>query len=262
MTDEILYESISVGDITIKLAKKNLEHDDAGADPYFFDEDYSPAAATGFTVWEGSRLMVDKLQTMDCVAGSHAVELGSGTGVAGLCAAALGAHVVLTDLAPVVQGALSVNVKLNVRDNTDATSNSPWVGACSVAGTSAGSAVAGVLNWCKPAPEQQLAALAHKPQATHIDMVLAAECVWLLELVQPFVQTVVSILTNFTDKRGDAPVCLMSFKERAVTESTFATKQHLDTAFAEYGFEMQPIARATSADNRDQVLYNITKRTG
>ncbi|KAG2451548.1 hypothetical protein HYH02_004146 [Chlamydomonas schloesseri] len=47
------------------------------------------------------------------LSGRRVLDLGSGTGLAGLCAAAAGAHVLLTDLASVCSGALRQNVARN-----------------------------------------------------------------------------------------------------------------------------------------------------
>ena len=56
---------------------------------------------TACTVWRGGERLVELLQSKrELVAGKRIVELGSGTGIAGLACAALGAgRVVLTDLA-------------------------------------------------------------------------------------------------------------------------------------------------------------------
>jgi hypothetical protein len=61
------------------------------------------AAATGFQVWEGARAVVKLLEedgsTLSaCIAGKRVLELGSGTGLAGLCASVIGGDVLLSGL--------------------------------------------------------------------------------------------------------------------------------------------------------------------
>lgn len=58
----------------------------------------------GCVVWEAGECLAEYLrrQGSDAIRGKRVLELGSGTGVAGICAAALGARVVVTDTAPVL----------------------------------------------------------------------------------------------------------------------------------------------------------------
>lgn len=75
------------------------------------------------------------------VKGKKVIELGCGTGVAGLAAALQGAHVLLTDLPSVVEGAVQRNISRNSTRfargaNRRCSSPSAWPN--SVHGTAAG----------------------------------------------------------------------------------------------------------------------------
>jgi predicted nicotinamide N-methyase len=67
-------------------------------------------ADTGLTIWDGSVLLAKYLERrQQGLHGLHVLELGSGVGVVGLAAAALGANVVMTDL-PYVMPSLQRNI--------------------------------------------------------------------------------------------------------------------------------------------------------
>ena len=109
------------------------------------------------------------------------VELGAGIGLLGLCAAVTGAHVLLTDVPAVVDNVLRPNLAAN-------TGQSPLEGARAWSGArcvGAGSATAQTLDWYRPLVEQSVPL-----DPMEADVVLAAECVWLKELVEPFIATV------------------------------------------------------------------------
>merc|ERR1719343_1471647 len=72
----------------------------------------------------------------------------------------------------------------------------PWEGAVPVG---RGSASAAVLDWTVPV-SQQLAGDAARP-----DVVIAAECVWLSELVEPFADAAAALLRPGTHPDEGAP---------------------------------------------------------
>lgn len=167
-------------------------------DPYFFDSDYTIAGSTGFLLWEANwlllRLMRGPLRPL--LAGRRVLDLGSGTGLAGLAAAAgTGAHVLLTDLASVCSGLLRQNVQRNATAGPAAAAaagaaavgvdgpgwvqqglggygggaaGGPWPGAVAVG---AGSAAVMALDWTEPLGPQVAAAGGTDPRDA--DVILA-----------------------------------------------------------------------------------------
>ena len=53
------------------------------------------------------------------------------------------------------------------------------------------------------------------------DFIIAAECLWLRELVKPFCDTVVSLLRP----NGSAKACVLSFRDRSSKEATEDEKE-------------------------------------
>jgi len=103
----------------VAVLRKDIENIDEGQDPYFFEQDYSVAASTAWLVWEGSWALIELLQRdgdpwlRSLVRGKRVLELGAGTGLLGLVAAAAGGHVLLTDVASMTEGSLRPNMEGN-----------------------------------------------------------------------------------------------------------------------------------------------------
>mmetsp|Transcript_22298 Transcript_22298/g.62582 ORF Transcript_22298/g.62582 Transcript_22298/m.62582 type:complete len:365 (+) Transcript_22298:3-1097(+) len=252
--------------------------DDDGADAanelwtWFFEEGFSLASATGFArVWPGAIVLIRALGDPESVlrlalaqAGRQrsraplVVELGSGSGLVGLAAAAAaGADVLLTDTAAVVSGVLAGNLQRNAGAGPAAVSApGSSAGLPGAVRVGAGSAAAAVLDWTVPV-EQQLQGAATEP-----DVVIAAECIWLAELVEPFAAAASSLLLRPgrpPSAGADRPVLFLSSRERAKDGSaTFARVGAALSALAARGCgDATLVARfepgaGTTADEEDE----------
>lgn len=242
---------------------KDADSDDGGLEmmTWFFEEGFSLASATGFArVWPGASALIRALDDdADPVRQAFAtaaearrvgaipgncnapvcVELGAGCGLVGLAAAAVaGADVLLTDTAPVVHGVLERNVARNAvawssssQDGASSSTAAPWPGAQRLG---LGTVAAAVLDWTRPVSDQL-----HCPTWSP-DVVLAAECVWLAELVEPFADAAAALLHGrecygtIDESNGDAcfmskmpdPVLFLSSRERAKAGSTTFSRVH------------------------------------
>ncbi|XRB05977.1 tRNA methyltransferase 10-like a-like protein [Pycnococcus provasolii] len=188
---------------SLAFARKEVESEDNddAVDPYLFDDEYTVACSTGFVLWEGAWCLVQAMREarVPPVAGLRVVELGAGAGLAGMYAAARGAHVLLTDVAPVVEGSLEPNVKRNANTSPAAAAaaaaaaadgqNGAWIGALPVG---EGTAAAQPLNWSKDVSAQC------KPNdpRSRVDIILAAECVWLVDILDEFLDTLKALLAD------------------------------------------------------------------
>ena len=153
-------------------------------DPYFFDDGYSVAASTGFArVWEGAEALSAFLRRApERCRGKRVLELGAGAGECGLVAACLGAHACLTDVRAVVEHVIRRNVEEN--GEGEATAREAWPGSIRVG---RGSATRATLDWDEPIPERPFGR--SDVRFSDADLIIAAECVWLRELLPPFAAT-------------------------------------------------------------------------
>mmetsp|Transcript_22288 Transcript_22288/g.66456 ORF Transcript_22288/g.66456 Transcript_22288/m.66456 type:complete len:273 (-) Transcript_22288:2073-2891(-) len=243
MTDssEVLERHIHVeADVAgchLRVARKNLEYEE-GLDPYMFEPDYTIAGSTGFLLWPGTWVLLELLagRLGQQVHGKRVVELGAGVGLAGLGAAAAGAHVLMTDLPSVVSGILEGNVSSNAcaseTAHEDSSLTGPWARSLRI-GLQSGSAACFPLNWEDNLQAQfDQAAMAGLPFGS-ADMLLACDVVWLKDLLEPFRDTVMALLRLC--KQGTA--CLLTFLDRGKggTSEAFSSAPQVAAVFSSKG---------------------------
>jgi len=170
------------------------------------------AVETGATVWDGAVFLVRYLEFLASqeqqtrpehtitVRGKNVVELGSGCGLVGIAAAALGAaRVVLTDL-PYCSRLCEANIEANrcviIAEQQGSGTRSPPNGkAVNVEFLDC--------DWYR-APE-----LPERLLSMEVDIVLVADCVWVEELVEPLLTT----LDAITEVHPGVAI-LMSYQRR------------------------------------------------
>ncbi|KAI9172946.1 hypothetical protein H9P43_007077 [Blastocladiella emersonii ATCC 22665] len=212
----LTFHKYPVAGTTLTVAGVGEDADDDTFDPNFFDEGYSLAAQTAYSVWEGAAFLLEFLQRglgsdasvegariageirrligvgehIDASRPPKLVELGSGTGAAGLGLALLGADALLTDVASVVP-----SIRDNVQRNQSAAAREPglssWRAADALPVGKQGHAAAQTLNWMLPL-DRQCAPV--DPRSARV--LLATETTWLRELVDPFVATSAALLAS------------------------------------------------------------------
>ena len=250
----------------VVVRRRDLEWGEDFVDPSFFDPGYSVAASTGHVMWEGSWALIRLLQSLpdapqragggrlSClVRGRRVVELGAGTGLLGLCMAARGAHVLLTDVRPVVEDTLRGNVARNAGGADGGGGAVPgkggWAGTVRVG---EGSARAATLDWTDPVQAQCEGG--NDPREAQV--VVAAECIWLQDLLEPFLATALALM------RGPArPPCLLCFRERAKEgSSVFQNLEQVLGAFRARGCLVAEFHREASREDaaREVLVFCIT----
>ena len=245
--------SFGVAGSSLRVLQRRMRADDDDADDLdtnFFEPDYDLAAATGSNVWESSFVCANALndaptaaRVFDRLRGRRVVELGAGVGLLSVALAAFGAHVLATDLAPVVRGLLCDNVARN----TGAAACEPlrsdvWRRAAPL-GERGGSIAVAALNWLEPVARQF-------DEPLDADFVVAADTLWLESLVQPFVTTALALL-------GDVPTrrMLLAYRERGgALSQTFCTTERVLSAFRERGCVASELWRHASHKSPDKAV--------
>ena len=225
------------------------DEEEAGQDPYFFEPGYTIAATTGFCrVWEGAATLSEYLERdWKRVVGKRVVELGAGVGECGLVCAAMGADVVMTDVEVVAENVIRRNILQNATPGEASTTRPrAWPRARLVG---RGSAAHATLDWMDPLPT--------KPAFVEADVIIAAECVWLRELVEPFANTVVELL------RGGVSELILSIRDRSSTEDASSGKAFASTGevfrlFKSLGCAIEELYKTASEDEgKDIVIARI-----
>eukprot|EP01059_Diplonema_ambulator_P000504 TRINITY_DN10416_c0_g1_i1.p1 TRINITY_DN10416_c0_g1~~TRINITY_DN10416_c0_g1_i1.p1 ORF type:complete len:252 (+),score=24.43 TRINITY_DN10416_c0_g1_i1:451-1206(+) len=247
MTEAKVAVETTIAGTTVKILRSDLEDEDCAQNPNFFDEDFTVAAATGFTVWDGAWAMIELLKNWlgDELKGKKTLELGSGTGLAGLAAAAVGSNILLTDITSVTNDMLIPNIRANAT-SLNPVEPSIWGVPSYTIGRGGGTAAAHPLDWTKPLPENV--------NLRDIEVVIASEVVWLKELVQPFASTLSRLL-----KDGGSPVCYVVCRERANAESqTFAKIQDVLDILKGEGFDVTAVSDQMGPEAQPTVTFKVT----
>jgi len=253
-----------------------LSEDDYAVDPNFFDEGYSMAGSTGFKVWTGSRLLIEALtwpQDTDCdrlkeiqecvknADGARIIELGAGVGVVGTYLAAVGSHVLLTDLTTLVENAIDTNLERNERilsnmpiDDDNDKSCPSWL----VNGQRIGKgwADATPLDWTKPISEQLT------DEQASIDFIIASDVVFLASMMKALFDTVEAL---FQTSKCNTPSFILSFQKRDAQDGTdsvaFTTVDGVLAAVKERGWTIECLAWRTVAVKKEDETGSVKDDT-
>ena len=255
--DVVVDDASDAGDesTTVRLRIGTKDVSDAReveVDPFFFDAGYSVAASTGFArVWEGAEALSAFLRRApERCRGKRVLELGAGAGECGLVAACLGAHACLTDVRAVVEHVIRRNVEQN--GEGEATAREAWPGSIRVG---RGSATRATLDWGEPIPERPFGG--SDVRFSDADLIIAAECVWLRELLPPFAATASTLLRN------GAAEMILSVRDRSSTEDASSGKAFAHTNEVVREFENAGCALTTlhrqpaEEDGKEIVVFHI-----
>jgi predicted TPR repeat methyltransferase len=223
-------------------------------DPNFFDTGYNLAGATGFTIWTGTRLLIealcwkhennsDRLQEIQSrILTARVIELGAGVGVVGTFLAACGSNVLLTDLSTLVENAIEKNLQRNKIDHSNANmgrdEGAPsWIGPNSFR-IGKGWANATALDWTYSIDEQL-----SSDQCKCIDLIIASDVVFLVSMLQSLLNTVSSL---FTASSHNNPSFILSFQRRDSEDgdesASFTTVNRVIREVKERGWEISCLA--------------------
>jgi hypothetical protein len=147
-------------------------------------------------VWGGTRTglaLLDYLNAQGWLVGSHILSLGAGLGAFEMVAAAMGGHVVATDLGSVIP-LLEETIKAN---------------KALLPGSSSGSITPCVLDWGEPALPELVA-------STPFDFICASDCVHFEEWRGPLLDTLASLSTP-----ASPPTVFLFIEARSPNELVF-----------------------------------------
>lgn len=191
-------EALFPGHTCLALPFKTFGFDVSAGDGFMIDgrlvhigEIGNSGKGTGLTTWDGSVVLAKYLehQRRGDISGSRIVELGAGTGLAGISAALLGARqVILSDLSYVVD-----NLAKNVAETKKlaASAGKPITSEISTQ----------VLDWFDP-----------PTNLGDIDFLLASDVVWIEELIPPLVTTFDTLLRHSNIETR----ILMAYQKRSI----------------------------------------------
>eukprot|EP01066_Platyproteum_vivax_P015564 Platyproteum_vivax@DN6863_c0_g1_i2.p1 len=170
--------------------------------PHETDPGRGKDANTGWTVWDGCVLLSHTLEfVQERIEGKRVLELGAGKGLAGLSAALLGASYVALSDQPYCQSQLQASIQLNGLRSAEA-----WV-----------------LDWNRP--KESILSL------YKFDVILAADVVWLENLVKPLASTI----SHFFNGSDPPPLVLMAIQTRSL-----ATDSAFSAALATHSLRLKP----------------------
>lgn len=220
------------GDVSVVLWQKDPHSDDI--DPNFFDRDSTVAVMTGpQRVWPGAEklmkfMLADEGKLLPSPSEGVVIELGSGVGYVGLGLSVVRpVRICVTDVAHHVTDMLLPTIR-DVGHH-----KAPQAGLYYPVGC--GEAAAMGLYWGRPLSSYFTA---ERPKGDEIKLILAAECVWLKELLDPFLSTTQELL----DANPQAYMVL-AFVDRSTPKSTvFASRQDLDVCMEKWGLSTAPLA--------------------
>ena len=227
-------------DVTISVSQIDVANDEA-QDPRLFEDDYDVASATGFRVWEASSLFVALLRqpsVQAVFAGRSVLELGSGTGFLAMAAASIGAHVLATDTRTVTVESIRPNITRNCSPSHWHVISGFEVEAHRRLG--AGSVAAAPLDWNADARLQLSAA--GVSSTFMFDIILAADCIWLLDVAAPFANTLRSLIPA-----ACPTIALLCFQNRAHDKSTAFVKLDQVTLAASFTLALRVLVRGRRA---------------
>lgn len=248
--------SLKFTEHTINDVKLRVVHENFGEDNSdqlfedFFDPEFNIAVATGYTkTWEGSFLLLDYIRSGECpilIEGLNIIEMGSGCGMFGMCLSVLKNNVLLSDVACVCTKVISVNLKGNSTEEV----NNFFIPNISGSRIGSGSVAVMPIDWAHPLPTNL--------DCSKCDLIIAAECVWIPTLLEPF-STCFARLLNAC-KPGTRG--LMCYPVRGTDTSYFTSRKQFEQSMATAGLELSEIKvfgqQENDPDVKETIIYIVT----